>query len=604
MTKPVKQVKRKTRSSSEPQVWWMNPRTVAVILAVGAFLMYINSLVNGFVLDDSLVITKNAFTTKGNAGIGDIFSHDTFQGYYGESADEIKIIGGRYRPLSVAFFAFLYQVFGASPFAFHFWNVLLYSLCCVVLYRVLRYAFEPLLGAVTTAAFAALTTLFFVVHPVHTEVVNNIKSNDEILCLLLSLGSLFLALRYWDTRKTSLAIMSGLALFFACLAKENAVVFLAIIPFTIYFRSKYAKKRTASFLPLIVSLGSAFLVYFLIRYSILGWSLGEAPLDLINNPFIKYNGTAWEHVAFGEKLAMIFLSLGKYLLLLFFPFVLSTDYYPRYIDVVSFSNPLAILSLLAYLGLAVYAAYRLYKKQYYVHVYGIVFFLVALSIVSNIVFPIGTNLAERFLFAPSVGFSIVAGSIIIPFIRNDNRKMPTGLLIGAAVVLVIFAGRTFLRNFDFKSNRVLFEKDERVSAKSAKIQNGLGALIAEEALHSQDQASKMELSQRALTHLNKAIDIHPTYLEAFYMRGNVHFMMGQYQLAINDFTKTIQLNPEFKDVYPNYALALREEARALIETKKDVPKAIGYLEESLKLYPNEKETSDLLAKARQSNQPN
>lgn len=580
------------------EFWWMNKRVVASIVAIVAFLLYSNSLTNGFVLDDSLVITNNSFTTQGIGGINDIFSHDTFKGFYGESADQLKVIGGRYRPLSVAFFAFIYQIAGANAFVFHFWNVLLYCICCVILYLVVRQIFEPVLGMRVTAAFSAATALLFAVHPVHTEVVNNIKSNDEILCLILSLLSLSFAIKYWDLQKRSFAYMSGAALFLGCLAKENAVVFLAIIPFTLYFRGAVLKNKSVSSIPLLISLGGAFIFYFLIRYSVLGWSLGETPLDLINNPFIKFNGETWEHVSMHEKLAMTFLALGKYLQLLVIPLALSTDYYPRYIDVVTFSNPWALLSLIAYLSLGFYALYRLMKGQKKVHVYGITFFLISLSIVSNLVFPVGTNLAERFLFTPSVGFCIAIAGLVIPFMPGEKQKVTTIFSVAAGIVLIVLATRTFVRNDDFESNRTLFFKDIQVSENSAKIQNAVGALIAEDALNTQDPTRKTQLSIQAMDHLNKALSIHPTYLEAYYMRGNVNFMLGRYEDAVQDYRRTITLNENFKDAYPNYALALREAARVIMESNGDLKTAEDYLEESLRLYPDEKETQALLERAR------
>jgi tetratricopeptide (TPR) repeat protein len=445
--------------------------------------------------------------------------------------------------------------------------------------------------------------MLFAVHPVHTEVVNNIKSNDEILCLLLSLSSLFLAVRYWDTRKNSLAWMSGIALFLACLAKENAVVFLAIIPLTLYYRSQTSKKSNPSALPLVLGLGVAFVVYFIIRYSVLGWSLGDTRLDLINNPFIKLEGDTWVHCTTGEKLAMAFWSLGKYLVLLVFPYALSTDYYPRFVEVMTFSNPMALISLLIYLALGFWVVFKLWKGDKKIYVYGMAFYLIALSIVSNLIFPIGTNLAERFLFTPSLGFSVAIVALLLPLLYDQRKGLSQSLFAVSGVVLILFAGRTYVRNFDFESNKVLFEKDIQVSPNSAKIQNGLGALLAEEALKSQDPAQKGNLAQQAMEHLNKAIAIHPTYLEAFYMRGNVYFMSGQYENAIQDYRKCLSINANFNAAYGNYALSLREGARAILASNGDIPTAISYLEESLKLYPDEKETADLLARARQALSP-
>ena len=92
----------------------------------------------------------------------------------------------------------------------HLVNVLLYGVCCGLLFLILvrilprRDAFLPL-----------LTTLLFVAHPIHTEVVANIKSRDEILALLASLASLGLCIRAIDTKRTGPMAAAGIFFFLA-----------------------------------------------------------------------------------------------------------------------------------------------------------------------------------------------------------------------------------------------------------------------------------------------------------------------------------------------------------------------------------------------------
>jgi tetratricopeptide (TPR) repeat protein len=260
-----------------------------------------------------------------------------------------------------------------------------------------------------------------------------------------------------------------------------------------------------------------------------------------------------------------------------------------------------LASLLAYLGLGAFVIYSLIKRQFGSVAYGVFFFLASLLVVSNLIFPIGTNLAERFAFMPSVGFCIaVVGLSLHYFTKKESKKTAVGIL---GAVLLIFSFRTLVRNFDFESNMTLYSKDIQVAENSAKAQNALGALIAEDALKTTDPSLKTQYSNEALVHLNKALEIHPTYLEAFYMRGNVNFMLGKVEEAVNDYRKCLALNPNFKNAYGNYALALRGLAKGILDSNGDAAKAIEYLEESLKLYPNEQETARLLefAKAKQAN---
>lgn len=595
-------MKKTTQKPGSPLVvqqktsWYANIRVIAGALFVLAFLIYSNSLFNGFVLDDSVVITKNQFTTKGISGVSQIFTTHAFAGFYGEDLYWIQVYGARYRPLSMAIFAVIYQFFGDNSLVFHIWNVLTYALCCVFLYVVLQRIFSHILKKPEAAILAGLATLFFTVHPVHTEVVANIKSNDEILALLLSMGALYMAVRYHETGKKIQAALSGILLFVACFAKENSITFLAIIPLT-FFILKNGKTQH-SFWPLLASLGFAFLAYFAVRWAVIGLSLGEQPMELINNPFVKVENGQWVKVTSQERLAMTFYSLGKYLQLLVFPYPLTTDYYPRYVDLMTFSNVGALASLFLYLGLGAFLAIKIFKKQTDPVVYGLFFFAATLSIVSNLVFPIGTNLAERFIFMPSVGFCLAAAGFLYPVFANPKHKFIKPVSVFMGLIAVSFAVLSFTRNFDFESNKTLFSKDLKVSEKSAKMQNAVGALIAEEALHTNDLQKKTELAREAKVHLDKAIEIHPSYLEAYYMRGNTNFLLGDYEKAIQDYRTCLSLNPNYKRAYGNYALALREAGRLQMQEGGSLQTAIEYLEESLRLYPNEQETAQLLSTAR------
>lgn len=142
------------------------------ILAIVTFILYTQTIGYGFVLDDAAVIEKNKFVQQGFGGIGDIFSTFYWQGY-------TTINDGIYRPLSLFMFAVEWQILPNQPILHHTINVLLYSLSIALLFKLLKYYFSSY--SIWVSFFI---TLLFAVHPIHTEVVTNIKSRDEILCFL------------------------------------------------------------------------------------------------------------------------------------------------------------------------------------------------------------------------------------------------------------------------------------------------------------------------------------------------------------------------------------------------------------------------------------
>ena len=190
-----------------------------------AFLLYANSLTHGFVLDDSIVITDNMFTKQGVQGIPGIFSKDTFYGFFKVEGKETLVSGGRYRPMTLVLFALIYQIFGENAFVFHLFTVVLFALTCVVMYRVLLRLFVNQ-GPTAATLLALITTVLFAAHPIHTEVVNNIKGCDEIVTLLGCLLALWCTFKAVDSGQFIWKLGAGLSFFLACLSKENAAAFV------------------------------------------------------------------------------------------------------------------------------------------------------------------------------------------------------------------------------------------------------------------------------------------------------------------------------------------------------------------------------------------
>ena len=473
-----KPVQKSAKAAAAPPVksislpdFFQNIRLQSLLLFAFAIALYANTLTHGFVQDDAIVISDNMFTKQGVEGIPGILSKDTFYGFFKKEGKDALVTGGRYRPFTLVLFAGMYEIAGANPFPYHLLTVLLFAATCVLLYRTLLLLLQGWKGAGGRAPLVAwLAALLFAAHPIHTEVVANIKGCDEIVTLLGSLGALWLVVRAFDTGKMLWAYLAAPVFFLACLSKENAAAFVVVIPLALYlFRGASFGQSARLSLPV----WAAFLVFFIIRGSILNWNFGGTPMELMNNPFLKIEGNRWVSFTAGEKLATNLYTLGKYLILLVFPHPLTHDYYPRFIGIKTFADPAVLLSLAAY-GFMLWYALRGLKRRDPVS-FGIWFFLLTIGIVSNIVFPVGTNMGERFVFMPSVGFCLVAGVLLA---RLPGWKTAVGIA-GAAAFL--FSIKTVLRNEVWVSNESLFFTDVKTSVNSAKINNACGGVLFEKA---------------------------------------------------------------------------------------------------------------------------
>jgi protein O-mannosyl-transferase len=565
-----------------------NVQLQMLVIFAFAFLLYANTLWHQFVMDDAIVITDNMFTQKGVAGIGGILSEDTFFGFFKERGKEALVSGGRYRPLTLVIFAMLWQV-THSPFAFHFLTVVLFGVCCVVLFKNLRQLLDNQQVTVSKIVpFAA--TILFAAHPIHTEVVANVKGCDEILTLLLSLGALFFTVKSARSDNSKLNFLGATIFFLALLSKENAITFLAIVPLALVLFTDlgWAKSLVRSMPYFAVAA-----IFMLIRTRILGWHFGAEPMELMNNPFLKIVNNQWVAFSASERAATIILTLGKYVQLLFCPCVLTHDYYPRHIDMQQFSNAGVIGSFLLYAGL-IFVAIKNFNKNKII-TFSIFFYLITLSIVSNIVFPVGTNMGERFAFMPSVGFCLgVTFLLFFLFKNNKNQSIPLFVL---GIIAFLFSLKTVTRNPVWQSNDRIFLTDIQTSKNSAKLCNAAGGTLVDGSLKEKDETKRISMLKEAAVHLNNAIKIHPTYKNAFLLLGNCYNYQKLYEKSAEYYREALRIDPDYKEAKGNIAISLREGGKQAGEVAHDTQKALKLLEESYKFNPNDLETTRLLGVA-------
>jgi hypothetical protein len=223
--------KKKAKARSNPYAhldfspgFWRRSWREALIIPLLGFALYWMSLSYGFVLDDQIVITDNKFTKEGFAGIWDILSQESFSGYFGGQQD--LVAGARYRPLSIVTFAIEYAFFEDNTFIRHFINVLLYGLLGLMMFRILALLMPGKEMTSWWLGIPFLAVVLYILHPVHSEVVANIKGRDEIMTAIGAFGALYFALRYLPSGNWLWLLWSGVSLFLGLMSKENSLTSL------------------------------------------------------------------------------------------------------------------------------------------------------------------------------------------------------------------------------------------------------------------------------------------------------------------------------------------------------------------------------------------
>lgn len=543
------------------------PAKLALFLFILSFIAYANTLKNGYALDDFSAIEKNTIVTKGIAAIPELLATPYHQGY-NPSANDL------YRPLSLVMFAAEYQLFGPTPAVGHFINLLLFCGCVALLFLFLNTLFKG-----QKVAIAFIATLLFALHPIHTEVVANIKSRDELLCFFFAFLTLRLWMQYAATGKMMRLLLGAGCFFLSLLAKETSITFVAIVALVFFFYENEHKKQRIIITASSVVTAAAYLV---IRMAVLRSHHADNLSDIpfIDNALVSVPAGA-------SRLATAFLMLGMYIKLLFVPYPLVCDYGFHSVPFARFSDIGFIVSLLAYGAIAAAAVYRLIKYPKDVLAFGLLFFLITISLFSNIPFLLGAAMAERFVFFASAGFCIAVATGIAALLQRNGtpeqqilQSSKTWIIL--APVALILMGMTISRNSDWVDNYTLYSKDVAQSPRDARLHYYLGNELVTKIFETEQS---LPMKRKALTDgiasLQQSIAIYADYNSAHEDIGHAFFLLQQYDSAEVHDKKALALNPKNTIALSNLA--------GIYFTQKKYQQAIDLCKKAIMLNPGNTE---------------
>ncbi len=512
---------------------------MALIIAALGFLLYSNTFNHKYVLDDYPTVKENKLTKKGFAGIKEIYKHSY---WYGNDGKDDWL----YRPLSVSVFAIEWQFWPDNPKPSHIINVVLYALTGFLLFYTLRKLFIN-----QTVLIPFMASLLFIAHPLHTEVVANIKSLDEILTFLFFLLSLHTLLDYARKGTVFKLIISLFSFFLALMAKESAITYLFMFPVALFYYTEMPLKKNAITMALFAVVG---LGYMIIRGSVLSSQTLGAVVSIIDNTVVKAD--------YVHRFATAMVILGMYVKLLIFPHPLVYDYSYHTFDIVGLNNPWALVSIAIYAGMGFYLLKNFMKKD--TIVFGLVLYILPVLLVSNIFFLTRSTAAERFLYQPSLGFCIILSLLLARYTRTDIIKANFHtvitlvknngkLFVIVAILLALYSFKTFDRAAVWKDNITLFRTDLKNIPRSARAQysyaNDVTQSLVKDSIKTQTEQDKAYAE--AFEGLNKALEIHADYFEPYFALGQLASYKKDYVKSIQLYKKAMTLNKDYHFLYNN-----------------------------------------------------
>jgi len=245
--------------------------------------------------------------------------------------------------------------------------------------------------------------------------------------------------------------------------------------------------------------------------------------------------------------------LAEYLKLLVLPLKMGYYYGYKYIEPHNWYSGQSLISLFLHVLMLVFSI-GYYKKEK-LFLFATLTYLACISLFSNIVAPLPGLMADRFAYAPSLGFVILVGILMIKFfkVRDLSETIVISkykpLFMVLFVIVSLYSVRTYSRNSDWKDHLTLFRNDIAHLDNSAHAHNLLATNLIIYSNEEKDSLKAMDMKREAVEHYRRALQIYPDFFNACYdiSRTFVHLEMKDSALVY--YKRTIKLRPEFYDPY-------------------------------------------------------
>lgn len=531
-----------------------------------AFLMFVNTLTHDYAWDDSIVILENTQVKRGFSGIPKLFV---------KSNSDYKADKYGYRPITLTAFAIEQGVFGNRAKIHHFFNVLYFALLCTILFKVLTKLFNSY-----SHFLPLIATLIFAAHPIHCEVVANIKSRDEIFAFLFSLLSLNAMLAFTDTKKVKYIVFSIFLFLLAFLSKESAIVFAVLIPASLLYKQNFSDIKKL-LKPMAVMLGLFIVCFIIVKIytsSTIGISKSKGAgiyyeSGILGNSFFYTD-------LITQKLANAFLLLLHYLKNFLWPIHLV--YFSGYnqLPLAKWTDLSVIMSVALHIGLLLFSISNIKKKP--ALFYSVIFYFCSIVIYLHVFKTLADTMADRFYFVPSIGIILVLLFLSEQFwlkelsklTLNDvsvNKKPALKYTLG--ILLLALSALTFSRNNAWKNTETLITCDMPYLQNCARAHQYYADVLQEKLISNFDSGKEQEM----IRHYKKSIEISNESYYAYLKLGMYYTKVNRLPEAENVLNEMMEKFPKQADVY----FALGE----VCYKAKNYKKAIGFLNESKLLAP-------------------
>jgi hypothetical protein len=552
-------------------------------LALFTTVIYINSLGNGYNMDDTLVTVQHVKTSRGLEAIPEIWTSPYFEDAAGNHYG--------YRPTVLTSFAIEHALFGESSFVSHLINLLLYIALVLAVVGLLRSLLPYQLRIILIAGF------LFAALPIHVEAVASIKNRDEILAMLFAALAALSFDQLIKTNHWKQLLLIGIFATLSVTAKKSAIPIVLVYPLLLLIRTLPYKFTVLQWVGFIIwvmptaffaldfavlntilttlTLSTLLIIYlyfgavifthlkkyrvyyflsFVVVAVILFTTFGSSPssqipvpapgstsalvgsglkegraLTYVENPVVGHYD--WE-----RRIALGVFSLYKYAQLTLIPVGLSFYYGFSVIEPLTFYSGTFWVSFLVLSAILSLLLWRKTKSE--ILFIALFWYGSFMLLFSNVFVLVAGGIGDRLALAASVGLAL--------FLAFFLEKVAFKFKYAIFIVIVLFGIMSIQRNSLWADEYTLMTHDLQHLSGSAQANNLAGIACMKK--YSEQAELTMEEKQSLLNeaeqNFKNAIKVYPYLFNTNFDLGRVYLEKANYSKAERYFDLALQMEPQ------------------------------------------------------------
>ncbi|GFE61286.1 hypothetical protein AOG2_18730 [Geobacter sp. AOG2] len=473
-------------------------------------LVFGNSLKNKFVYDDNILLVGNP-TYK---------YFDTWKLLF---TPFNPANGVEYLPVRDVSYAIDYFVWGENPVGFHLSNIIIYIFTGIICYffsfkllSILKNDSLQNESLNETCFVSFIITLFFIIHPIHSQVVSFIIQRNALLSAFFFFLTLYVYLLFEQSENIKMKIIFYcLALLFCLLAlfSKATSVTLPILLLIITTFNKNNKTWSARMLQL-----APFFLMGLMAFRLI--SSVARHTNVIKSNLIEFGA-----YSLTTKLATAIQIPCFYIYKLFVPFNLAPEY-----DI-AFAKNFLSFAVVGALGATVFAFWYAWKnreKSPYL-LFCLCWLFITLAPVLNLM-PTQPVVADRYAYLPSYAFCFALSILLY---RTAKLRHEIWLKAVCLFYLATLSGVAFYENTIWKDEKTLFTTMIQRAPHISKGYANLGYVYFNEKQY-----------DKAFGLLQRAYQLDPTKPDYELKRGMIAFRKNNLEEAIGYYKKALAINEQ------------------------------------------------------------